>query len=565
MATGPRRCYIRCVPHSLGRTSPIRISFLPHAREAAIQAGQTALEAAHEADTVLVAPCEGAGHCGKCVVRFLIHAPEPSPWDVLHLDPDAVAEGYRLACTARPADDCIISVPRQPSPIEIGEHSYPYRLSPPAQTAQITASDADVTEELRSVLPVVALRETPRRLTLCSIGRELRTVELGWDRTDHLGVAVSVHGDTVEGTLHDLRNGRTLASATAGLIGDSGSLGSTATGISSATRRLVRTLCDDARVPPAAVADIVVLGMPSGTAEPDERLRCAGMGESPPVDAAAAAAAACAPASDAPLLLLGLEPYPWAQCSSCGSARIAIAPDARLPQGSFLRATQPLTQAMGPGHTSPRAVPMSARRHGPDLGIAVDMVVELRRAGLLDRRGARTARVDGSEPQDTDSGLYADTYGGSRERLRQEHVRAVQRLRATLRMLRSAVLDGMGVQERDLQKVVLVGPEAASLGYSSLAALDVLREVSAPLVHGFPDADHVGARLALLSTSAGAEIAALAQHSELITLFSSAPAWAEGLYLDLAGDGRALDGPLQPLLDFPSLRRSARERPPAIR
>ncbi len=112
------------------------------------------------------------------------------------------------------------------------------------------------------------------------------------------------------------------------------------------------------------------------------------------------------------------------------------------------------------------------------------MVVELRRAGLLDRRGARTARVDGSEPQDTDSGLYADTYGGSREGLRQEHVRAVQRLRATLRMLRSAVIEGMGVHERDLQKVVLVGPEAASLGYSSLAALDIVREVSAPLCAG---------------------------------------------------------------------------------
>ena len=565
MATGPRRCYIRWVPHSIGRTNPIRISFLPRAHEATIRHGQTALEAAQEAGTVLVAPCEGAGHCGKCVVRFLIHAPEPSPWDVLHLDPDALADGCRLACTARPGDDCIISVPRQPSQILIGEHSFPYRLSPPAQAAQITASDADVTEELRSILPVIALRETPRRLTLCSIGRELRTVELGWERTEHLGVAVSVHGETVEGTLHDLRDGRTLASATAGLIGDSGSLGSTATGITSATRRLVRTLCDDARVAPAAVADIVVLGMPSGTAEPDERLRCAGMGESPTVDAAAAAAIGSAPVNNAPLLLLGLEPYPWAQCSSGGSARIAIAPDVRLPQGSFVAPTQSSSQPMGAGHSSPQAVAMSARPHGLDLGMAVDMVVDLRRAGLLDRRGARKAPVDGSEPQDIGASRDVNADGGSREGLRQEHVRAVQRLRATLRMLRSAVLDGMGVYECDLQKVALVGAHAASLGYSSLAALDILQEVPAPLVRGFPDAAHVGVRLALLSTSAGAEIAALAHQSELITLTSSAPGWAEGLYLDLTDDDRALDGSVPALLDFPSPRRSVGDRPPAIR
>jgi hypothetical protein len=197
--------------------------------------------------------------------------------------------------------------------------------------------------------------------------------------------------------------------------------------------------------------------------------------------------------------------------------------------------------------------------------MAVDMVVNLRRVGQLDRRGARTAPVDGSEPQDIGASGDVDAYGGSREGLRQEHIRVVQRLRATLRMLRSAVLDGMGVHERDLQKVALVGSQAASLGYSSLAALDILQEVPAPLVRGFPDAAHVGVRLALLSTSAGAEIAALAHQSELITLSSSTPAWAEGLYLDLTDDVRALDGPLQPLLDFPSPRRSVGGRPPAIR
>ncbi len=571
VATGPRRCYIRCVLHSLSRTGSIRISFLPHARESTIRAGQTALEAAHEAGTGLVAPCEGAGHCGKCVVRFLIHAPELSPWDVLHLEADAIEEGYRLACTARPAVDCIISVPKQPPTIVIDDHPYPYRLSPPAQTAQITASDANAAEELRSVLPVVALRETPRGLTLRSTGRELRAVDLGWDRADHLGVAVSVHTDLVEGTLHDLRDGRQLANATAKLIGDTRSHGLNAATITSAVRRLVRALCDDARVSPSGVADIIVLGLPPGAADTDERLRTAGMGTSPPIDMAAAAAIACAPASEAPVLLLGVEPYPWALCSEGGSARLAIAPDARPQHGIFRAAAQPVAHDAGPQRMDQTSAPMSAKRTAPDLGTAVDLVVDLRRAGLLDRRGTLAPSLDGSEAQraagsDEDAiGVDGFRFPLHREHLRQEHVRGVQRLRATLRTLRDSVLDGMGVHHAELQKVALTDSEAASLGYPSLAALDILAEVPAPLVHGFPNAAHVGTRLALLSTSAAASIAALARRTDLLTLSTGTPAWAEGLYLDLTGDGRALDGPMQPLLDFPSPRRSTADRPPAVR
>nr|MDQ3328211.1 2Fe-2S iron-sulfur cluster-binding protein [Chloroflexota bacterium] len=282
---------------------------MPHAREGTIRAGQTALDAAQDAGTGLVAPCQGAGYCGKCVVRFLIHAPEPSAWDVLHLEPGAVEEGYRLACTARPAVDCIVSVPKQPSTIVLDDCQYPYRLSPPAQTAQITASDANVAEELRSVLPVVALRENPRGLTLRSTGSELRAVELGWNRADHLGVAVSVGTATIDGTLHDLRDGRALANTQVKLIGNTLLQGPNAATTTSAVRRLVRALCDDARVSPTGVADIIVLGMPPGGAD-DERMRSGGMGNSPMIDLAAAAAVACAPASEAPLLVLGLEPYP---------------------------------------------------------------------------------------------------------------------------------------------------------------------------------------------------------------------------------------------------------------
>ncbi|MDQ3328866.1 MAG: ASKHA domain-containing protein, partial [Chloroflexota bacterium] len=266
-----------------------------------------------------------------------------------------------------------------------------------------------------------------------------------------------------------------------------------------------------------------------------------------------------------------LEPYPWALCSGGGSARLAIAPDARPLDGTFRPAAQPVPRDAGAVRRGPAGTVISAQRTVPDLAIAVELVIAWRRAGLLDRRGALVPPPDKGEAQNA-IGSVKDATGVDgfhlspyRDNLQQVHVRDVQRLRATLRTLRDAVLNGMGVQQYELQNVALTGSASASLSYSSLASLDILAEVPAPLVHGFPNAVHIGAQLAMLSTSAAAEITALARRTELLTLSSGTPTWAEGLYLDLVADGRALDGLMPPLLDFPSPSWSAGDRPPADR
>ena len=48
--------------------------------------------------------------CGKCAVRFLKGAPLPLPADRKRFSPSQLREGYRLACLAKPAQDCIVEM-----------------------------------------------------------------------------------------------------------------------------------------------------------------------------------------------------------------------------------------------------------------------------------------------------------------------------------------------------------------------------------------------------------------------------------------------------------------------
>lgn len=57
--------------------------------------------------------CIGHGTCGKCAVRFLSGAPLPKPADRRHFSPEQLREGWRLACMAKPQQDCVITKPER--------------------------------------------------------------------------------------------------------------------------------------------------------------------------------------------------------------------------------------------------------------------------------------------------------------------------------------------------------------------------------------------------------------------------------------------------------------------
>lgn len=54
--------------------------------------------------------CGGRGDCGRCRIQFLAGATMPTPLERSVMEPDELRQGYRLACLARPKDDCVIKL-----------------------------------------------------------------------------------------------------------------------------------------------------------------------------------------------------------------------------------------------------------------------------------------------------------------------------------------------------------------------------------------------------------------------------------------------------------------------
>ena len=67
--------------------------------------GETALEILRQAGVFLPADCGGRGTCGKCLVKYMAGAPEPTEEEKEKLSEDRLAEGIRLACRSCPEGD----------------------------------------------------------------------------------------------------------------------------------------------------------------------------------------------------------------------------------------------------------------------------------------------------------------------------------------------------------------------------------------------------------------------------------------------------------------------------
>lgn len=97
--------------------------------------GRTVLEALQEQGVYILAPCGGKGTCGKCRVRFLTGAPEPSEADKKVLSEDALARGERLACKVKAQEGmCVEAAAPDENAMEV-ETSFSISGSLPAGTA----------------------------------------------------------------------------------------------------------------------------------------------------------------------------------------------------------------------------------------------------------------------------------------------------------------------------------------------------------------------------------------------------------------------------------------------
>ena len=148
------------------------VDFEPLGRRNQARPAATLLDAAQQAGVGLQAICGGAGVCGSCRVRLMQGDLSPlTSVEMAVLQPEELADGFRLACQASPRSDVRIEVP--PDSLTAQQ-----RLQIEADVAPTGTSGA-----------------------------------LGWtaDRREGIGLAVDLGTTKVAAYLVDLTSGRTLA------------------------------------------------------------------------------------------------------------------------------------------------------------------------------------------------------------------------------------------------------------------------------------------------------------------------------------------------------------------
>jgi uncharacterized 2Fe-2S/4Fe-4S cluster protein (DUF4445 family) len=208
----------------------LEVTYLPSETVAHVPAGTTLFHAANWAGLPIESTCGGRGTCGKCKVRILAGAAEPTPADHRHLTADEIASGWRLSCQSEIAADVTCDVPallRTPKAATMGVGRF-VLLEPNVQKL-VLELDEPTLEDHRSHMrrladalaveglephagPAVLRRlavalEEGSRVTATVVGDHLVDVEAGDTSARMFGVSVDVGTTTVVATLVDLRAG----------------------------------------------------------------------------------------------------------------------------------------------------------------------------------------------------------------------------------------------------------------------------------------------------------------------------------------------------------------------
>ncbi len=210
----------------------LQVTYLPSGTVARVPEGTTLFNAAHWAGLPIESTCAGRGTCGKCKVRVVTRAPEPTPADHRHLTQTEVADGWRLSCQHEVSDDggqC--EVPRlmhTPKAATMGVGRFVLlepnvqklllELAPPtledARSHVQRVKDALEVEGLEvsygpPLFPKVAnaVADDRTKITATVVGDHLVDVEAGDTREQMHGVSVDIGTTTVVATLVNLRSG----------------------------------------------------------------------------------------------------------------------------------------------------------------------------------------------------------------------------------------------------------------------------------------------------------------------------------------------------------------------
>jgi uncharacterized 2Fe-2S/4Fe-4S cluster protein (DUF4445 family) len=288
----------------MGRAAAV--TFEPEGRTISVPAGETFLRAAQRAGIEVTATCGGRGRCHSCRVKVVKGSvPPPTIMDAVQLGHDEVREGFRLACQTAVATDCAVMVMPplvesghqilscahdfrgSSTPLDSGIEKRFVRAAPPTEEHHQTS---DVDEVLRALggdvrgdvpldvlrkIPAV-LRETDGAVTVTAFNGRILDVEPG-DTTAHAyGMAFDIGTTSIVGFLLDLATGEQLAAVgsmnpQAVYGGDlmsriafaqfnPSALKKLQTRVVAALNGFVKDACADAKISPAHVYKVVVVG-----------------------------------------------------------------------------------------------------------------------------------------------------------------------------------------------------------------------------------------------------------------------------------------------------------------
>jgi uncharacterized 2Fe-2S/4Fe-4S cluster protein (DUF4445 family) len=276
----------------------VEVTYRPSGKTARVPAGTTLFHAAHWAGLPIESTCGGRGTCGKCSVRILAGDCEPTPADHRHLDPERLADGWRLSCRAEIKGDVECEVPRllrAPKAATMGVGRF-VLLEPNVQKVLLEIeppSLEDARSHLRRVrdgllagglepepgpglLPRLAeiVAEERTSITAAVVGDHLVDVDSGDTRERMFGVAVDIGTTTVVAALLDLRSGAAVAVEStlnrqapfgADVIARmghamGGGVGDLRSAVLETANSLVGEACGSAGVDPGEIYEAVVVG-----------------------------------------------------------------------------------------------------------------------------------------------------------------------------------------------------------------------------------------------------------------------------------------------------------------
>ena len=213
----------------------VEVTYLPSGKTAHVPEGTTLFNAAHWAGLPIDSTCGGRGTCGKCQVRLITEAPEPTPADHRHLVQDQIDSGWRLSCQHSIDSDAECEVPRlmrTPKAATMGVGRF-VLLEPNVQKHYLEMEIGSLEDSrshltrIREALAVEglevacgpglfprlarAMADDNHRVTATVVGDHLVDVDAGDTRGAMFGVSVDIGTTTVVATLVDLCAGAPVA------------------------------------------------------------------------------------------------------------------------------------------------------------------------------------------------------------------------------------------------------------------------------------------------------------------------------------------------------------------